>query len=73
MKGSIYSNDYRYLASQLKKARKEAKLTQRQVAKSLGHSQSYISKAEIGQLKLDILELREFAKLYGKKLDFFLK
>lgn len=72
MKGSIYSNDYIYLTNQLKKARKEAKLTQREVAEHLGHSQSYVSKAEIGQLKLDILELRAFANLYKKNLDFFI-
>ena len=60
------------MANQLKKARKEAKLTQKQVAEFLGHSQSYVSKAEIGELKLDILELREFANLYKKDLRYFL-
>ncbi len=73
MKGRIYSKDYKYLVSQLKKARKEAKFTQRQVAESFGHSQSYISKVEMGQIRLDVLQLKEFANLYKKELEFFIR
>lgn len=73
MKGRIYSEDYKYLAGQLKKSRKEAKLTQNQVAGYFGYSQSYISKVEMGQLRLDILQLKKFANLYKKDLNFFIK
>ena len=58
MKGRIYSKDYRYLTGQLKKSRKEAKLTQNQVAEYLGYSQSYISKVGMGQPGLDILQVK---------------
>ena len=73
MRGRIYSKDYRYLTGQLKKSRKEAKLTQNQVAEYLDYSQSYISKVEMGQLRLDILQLKKFANLYKKDLNFFIK
>lgn len=72
MKKSIYSTDYKFLVSQLKKARKEAGLTQREVAKKLGRTQSYISKVESGDLRVDIIQLREFAGLYKKNLNYFL-
>lgn len=73
MKPSIYSNDYKFLISQLKKARLESKLTQKEVAIRLRRTQSYISKVEMGQLRIDIIQLKEFSKLYKKDLNFFLK
>jgi transcriptional regulator with XRE-family HTH domain len=72
MKKSIYSTDYKFLVSQLKKARKEAGLTQREVAEKLGRTQSYISKVENGDLRVDIIQLREFTGLYRKDIDYFL-
>jgi transcriptional regulator with XRE-family HTH domain len=44
-----------------------------EVAKKLGRTQSYISKIESGQRRFDILQLKEFAKLYKKTLDYFVK
>ena len=73
MNKSIYLDEYRYLVSQLKKARIEAGLTQVEVSKLLGISQSNTSKIESGQIRLDVLQLKEYAKLYKKKLDYFIK
>jgi len=56
-KKSIYSNKYRLLIQKLRKARLEASLTQKEVAKTLGRTQSYISKIEAGQLRVDIIQL----------------
>jgi len=58
---------------QLKKARKEIGLSQEQVANFLHRTQSYISKIESGQRKIDIIQLKKFAKIYKKNIDFFLK
>jgi transcriptional regulator with XRE-family HTH domain len=68
-----YSQDYRAFLKRLKNARKEAGLTQKQAAKSLGKNQSFISKCESGERRVDILELKVFAKLYGKTLDYFVE
>ena len=57
----------------LKEARVEQGLTQQEVAKHFGVGQSFISKIESGQYRLDILQLQEFAKLYNKSLTSFLK
>ena len=73
MKKSIYTNDYNYLTRQLRTARIEAVLNQTEVAEKLGRTQSYISKIESGQLRVDIIQLKELAIFYKKSLDYFLK
>lgn len=73
MKKSIYTKEYEYLVSQLKKARLEAGLTQVKVSKLLKKSQSHISKVEKGQIRLDVIQLRIYAKLYKKDLNYFLR
>jgi transcriptional regulator with XRE-family HTH domain len=70
---TIYSKEHRILVERLKKARKEAGLDQEAVAKLLEVSQSYISKMESGQRRIDIVQLKRFAKVYKKKIDYFLK
>ncbi len=72
MEKTIYSTDYKYLIKRLKQARLERGLDQTQVAKLIGKSQSYISKIEAGQCRIDIIQLKEFAKVYKKRLYFFL-
>ena len=69
----IYSKDHKYIVGQLKKARQEARLEQEQVAKTLKKTQSYVSKIESGQRRIDIIALKEFAKIYKKTLDFFIE
>lgn len=71
MKKAIYTRKYKTLIARLKQARIDRKLNQMQVAKSLGTSQSHISKVESGQRRLDVIQLEEFAKLYGKTLSYF--
>jgi len=73
MDKTIYSKEHRYLVKQLKKARKEMGLSQEQVATLLHRTQSYVSKVESGQRKIDIVQLKKFAKIYKKSLDFFIK
>jgi len=73
MSKGIYSKDHKYLVEQLKKARKEAGLDQSDVAKKLGKTQSYVSKIESGQRRIDVIQLKEFAKVYKRKLEYFIK
>ncbi len=70
---SIYSKDHKYVVEQLKKARKEAGLEQTEVAKLISKTQSHISKIESGQRRIDIIALKEFAKIYKKQISFFIK
>ena len=41
------------------------------MAKRLGKPQSYVSKCESGERRVDVVELLQFAELYGKGLEFF--
>jgi transcriptional regulator with XRE-family HTH domain len=63
---------YRRLLERLRQARAEADMSQEQVASALGVYQKYVSKIELGERRLDPIELQELAELYGKPLEFFL-
>jgi len=70
---AIYSKEHRSLVERLRKARKEKGLDQSDVAKLLGVSQSFVSKMESGQRRIDIVQLKTFARIYGKNIDYFIK
>ena len=66
-----HSNAYASLARRLKEARLDAGLTQVVAAERLHKPQSFISKCESGERRVDVLELKAFARMYGKNLAFF--
>jgi transcriptional regulator with XRE-family HTH domain len=55
----------------LKEARQKSGLKQTEIAKALGKPQSYISKCESGERKIEAVMLQEFAKVYGVPCSFF--
>lgn len=69
----IYSKEHKFLVEQLKKARIKAGLDQIKIAEILGKTQSYISKIESGQRRIDVVQLKEFARVYKKPLNYFIK
>lgn len=73
MKKTIYTKSYKELVAKLKRARRQAGLRQQEVAKKLGRSQSYISKIEAGQCRIDVVQLKELAEVYQKRLSYFIK
>jgi len=73
MSKSVYSKDYKDIIERLKTARIEAGLAQQEVADKLGKPQSYISKIESGERRLDVAELKNLAKIYKKSVNFFLE
>ncbi|MDE1925076.1 MAG: helix-turn-helix transcriptional regulator [Patescibacteria group bacterium] len=72
MKKSIHTNERADFVKRLKKARLDANLTQGEVAKKLGCSQSWVSKIELGELRVEAIWLNRLAKLYGKSMNYFL-
>ncbi len=68
---NVHSTAYQEFLKRLKQARVEAKLTQIDVAKKLRKPQSFVSKIESGERRLDFIEVQRLARLYGKPLDFF--
>lgn len=71
MTKAIYLKEYKQIAEKLKKARLESGLTQEEVAEKIKKPQSYISKVEQGEQRIDIIELQHFASLYKKDINFF--
>ena len=70
---SKYRAKYQKLLQKLREARLEAKLTQVDVGKKLKQPQAYVSKIERGERRVDAVELAEFAKIYKKSIDYFIK
>lgn len=64
-------NLYPDVLGRLLKARSQADSTQVQGAWKLGRRQSCVSKCKSGERRVDVVELREFARLCHKSLDFF--
>ncbi|MEV6717273.1 helix-turn-helix transcriptional regulator [Lentzea sp. NPDC051208] len=68
MDKSIYSAAYQRLCGLLREIRAEAGLTQVQVAERLDEPQSFVSKYESGERRLDVVELRLVAEALGTTL-----
>jgi transcriptional regulator with XRE-family HTH domain len=64
VKKTIYSQEQTRLQVLLKSSRLEAGLTQAQLAQRLGVPQSFVSKYESGERRLDLIELREICKIF---------
>ena len=73
MSKSIYSKEYKNIIERLKTARLNAGLKQEDIASKLKKPQSYISKIERGERRVDITELKELAKIYKKNINFFVE
>ncbi|MBU2545505.1 helix-turn-helix transcriptional regulator [Patescibacteria group bacterium] len=70
---SIYTKEYKEVLQRLKKARQDVGLKQNEVAEKLGKPQSYVSKIESGERRVDIIELKQISKIYKKSLIFFVR
>ena len=70
---TIRTKEYEAIIERLRKARREAGLRQVDVAKKLGRPQSYISRVESGEYRVDVLEITKFAKIYKKDINYFIK
>lgn len=55
----IYSRDHEKLCGLIRRLREEKEITQAALAERLGVPQSFVSKIETGERRLDVLELRE--------------
>lgn len=66
---SIYSKEYKAFLMRLKARRLTLGKTQVEVARALKKPQSFVSKIESGERRLDPLELRALADLYQISID----
>lgn len=63
----------RRLAALLRQVQVDAQLTQGQVAKTMGQTQSYVSKYEQGEQRLDLIELEAVCNAVGITLTEFVR
>jgi transcriptional regulator with XRE-family HTH domain len=66
------SRKYRKFLKRLKSQRLARGKTQVDVAEALDKPQSFVSKIEGGERRLDVLELKAFAELYSVSVDWLL-
>lgn len=65
MAQSTHNTDYQLLLTVLKAARKRAGVSQVELASRLGNTQTFVSKCERGERRIDAVELVEFAEALG--------
>ena len=73
MDKSIYTREYETLVRLLREAREEANLTQVDLAELLEQSQSFVSKYERGERRLDLIQLRTICQVLGIGLADFVR
>ena len=71
MEKSIHSSRYGIFLKVLRQAREDASITQVQLAHKLGETQTFVSKCERGERRIDVIELRSFCQALGLDLKEF--
>ena len=69
MTRSVYSPAYARLRESLIEARQERGLTQSQLAAALSRPQSFVSKYESGERRLDFVEVLQIAEMLGLDIN----
>jgi ribosome-binding protein aMBF1 (putative translation factor) len=70
---AIYTREQRRLVALLRSLREEAGLTQVELAKKLRRPQSFVSRFESGQRRVDLVELKEICGALGVGLVEFVR
>jgi transcriptional regulator with XRE-family HTH domain len=65
MAHSTHHDDYRLLISLLREVRKEMGVTQIELGQRLDNTQTFVSKVERGERRLDVVEFVEFCEAIG--------
>jgi transcriptional regulator with XRE-family HTH domain len=71
MEKSIHSIGYAAFLRVLRGTRRRAGLSQAQLAEKIGETQTFVSKCERGERRIDVIELRTFCRAFGVSLKQF--
>ncbi|QDU42881.1 helix-turn-helix protein [Symmachiella dynata] len=71
MEKSVFTREYTALLSLLRETRQAADVTQIELAEKLGQTQSFVSKVERGERRLDVIQLRTICNVLGTSLPAF--
>lgn len=72
MEKSIYTAEYEVVLDLLRTLREQSGITQMELAHLLEQSQSYVSKVERGDRRLDVIQLRTICLTLGSNLPDFI-
>ena len=70
MPKSLFSKNYEIFLEHFRNARLHAG-TQEEIAKRIGQTQTFVSKCERGERRIDVIELRAFCAAFGISLKNF--
>jgi transcriptional regulator with XRE-family HTH domain len=70
---SLFTPRYDRFLRRLREMRIAAALSQVEAAKKLKRPQSFVSKCESGERRVDVVELLDFCRAYGVPADQFVK
>jgi transcriptional regulator with XRE-family HTH domain len=73
VKKKTYIDQRHHMTTLLRAMRAEAGLTQTELAVRIGKDQTFVSKYESGERRLDVLEVREICRAMGVSLEEFVK
>ena len=73
MPKSTFTDDYRTFTRLLRATRERAGVTQVELAKKLKQTQSYVSKVERGERRLDLVQLRWWCVAMGTTVTAFVR
>jgi DNA-binding XRE family transcriptional regulator len=73
MEKTIYTKEYATFLQCFRATRKKAGLTQKQLAEKVEETQSFVSKCERGERRIDVIELRFFCTAMGTTSEKFTK
>jgi transcriptional regulator with XRE-family HTH domain len=72
MEKSVHTQEYAILLRLLREIRESASVTQVELGRRLGQTQSYVSKFERGEIRLDVIQLRAICGLLDTDLPTFI-
>lgn len=73
MDKSIHTDEYAVLLRLLREAREKAGYTQIELAKAIGQSQSFVTKVETGDRRLDLVQLRTLLRVFKVPMTKFVR
>jgi transcriptional regulator with XRE-family HTH domain len=71
MEKSVHTPEYAAFLRLLRETRESANVTQVELARRLRQTQSFVSKWERGEIRLDVIQLRSICRILGTDLPAF--
>ena len=69
---ALHTKQYLRFAKRLREARERSGLSQEAVAKAMGHHQRFVSLCETADRRVDVVEFRDFCRVYKLPPSYFL-